>query len=60
MAVQPFGAILIGLCAGVLSTVGYAYLKPVLAEKFNLHDTCGVHNLHGMVCFIYLKTKKNI
>ena len=49
MMVQPFGAVLIGLSAGFLSTIGYAYLKPALAEKIHLHDTCGVHNLHGMV-----------
>ena len=27
MAVQPFGALLIGLLAGVLSTFGYSYIK---------------------------------
>merc|ERR1719402_841647 len=48
MMVQPLGALLIGFSAGALSTVGYAYIKPALAEKINLHDTCGVNNLHGM------------
>ena len=48
MPVQPFGALLIGGCAGVLSTTGYSFIKPSLANAINIHDTCGVHNLHGM------------
>merc|ERR1712223_1003672 len=48
MNVEPFGALTIGFLAGVLSTVGYAYIKPFLQDKIALHDTCGVNNLHGM------------
>lgn len=48
MPVQPFGALIVGACAGVLSTCGYSFIKPALANAINLHDTCGVHNLHGM------------
>jgi len=48
MNVEPVGALTIGFLAGALSTVGYAYIKPFLADKINLHDTCGVNNLHGM------------
>merc|ERR1719220_1947340 len=48
MNVEPVGALTIGFLAGALSTVGYAYIKPFLADKINLHDTCGVTNLHGM------------
>jgi len=33
---------------GAISTVGFAKLQPFLADTFNLQDTCGIHNLHGM------------
>jgi ammonium transporter Rh len=45
--IRPFGAMIIGSIAGILSTVGFAKIKPVL-QKFRAHDTCGVNNLHGM------------
>lgn len=48
MSVSPWGALLIGCCAGGLSTVGYAYLTPFLTKYTKTHDTCGVNNLHGM------------
>jgi len=48
MVVTPFGALVIGAIAGVLSTWGFAYVSPFLAEKFKITDTCGVNNLHGM------------
>lgn len=48
LVIQPWGAILIGCVAGVLATVGFAKLSAVLDKKFKIHDTCGVHNLHGM------------
>jgi len=46
--VQPYGALLIGTVAGILSVVGYVYIQPALERGIGLHDTCGVHNLHGM------------
>lgn len=48
MMIQPFGAVLIGCLAAVLSTVGYKYITPGLNSKLKIHDTCGVNNLHGM------------
>jgi len=46
--IQPFAALLIGGVAGALSVFGYVKIQPVLKVKLRLHDTCGVHNLHGM------------
>lgn len=48
MSIGPFGAMLIGLVAGIVSTLGFKYLSPVLASTLGIQDTCGVHNLHGM------------
>ncbi|CAM4816878.1 unnamed protein product [Rotaria magnacalcarata] len=42
-----FGAMIIGSLAGIISTLGYKYLLELL-KKIHIHDTCGVHNLHGM------------
>jgi len=47
MPIQPFGALLIGSLAGILSVLGYEYITEAF-KKANFHDTCGVHNLHGL------------
>jgi ammonium transporter Rh len=44
---SPFDAIMIGIAAGFISTLGYHHIQPYLQER-GLHDTCGVHNLHAM------------
>ena len=48
MIVQPFGSMIVGFVAGTISSFGFAYLSAYLRKAINLHDTCGVHNLHGM------------
>ena len=47
-SVTPCGALVVGLLSGALSTYGYANVQPKLLAKYGLHDTCAVHNLHGM------------
>ncbi len=49
---QPWAALLIGLSAGTLSILGFHYINRFLFEKIGLHDTCGIHYLHGMTGFI--------
>ncbi|ELT93531.1 hypothetical protein CAPTEDRAFT_104921 [Capitella teleta] len=48
MMLHPFGALMVGSVAGMISTLGYKYLTPFMANRLKIHDTCGVHNLHGM------------
>ena len=48
LMIRPFGALIIGSIGGPISTLGYVYLTPFLKDKIGLHDTCGIHNLHGM------------
>jgi len=48
MMLTPFGSIVIGSLAGVISTLGYQFVSPYLADRWKIADTCGVNNLHGM------------
>ncbi|XP_018301485.1 rhesus blood group-associated glycoprotein Rh50 isoform X1 [Mycetomoellerius zeteki] len=48
MMCQPVGALIIGAISGVISVLGYKYLTPFMQKHLHIHDTCGVHNLHGM------------
>ncbi|XP_030042205.1 ammonium transporter Rh type B [Microcaecilia unicolor] len=48
MMLTPFGAMIAGFLAGVISTLGFKFLTPLLDSKLKIQDTCGVHNLHGM------------
>ena len=38
--------------AGGISTTGFNKLQSKLEESINLHDSCGVHNLHGMPALV--------
>ncbi|XP_042218654.1 ammonium transporter Rh type A-like isoform X2 [Homarus americanus] len=48
LMIHPWGAVLIGMIAGIISVAGYMFLTPFLASRLRIHDTCGVNNLHGM------------
>ncbi|CAJ0939730.1 unnamed protein product, partial [Mesorhabditis belari] len=52
VCLSPLHAIIVGFIAGCVSVIGYRYITPVLSEKLGMHDTCGVHNLHGMPAVI--------
>jgi ammonium transporter Rh len=47
LVVTPGGAMGIGLIAGSISAFGFNRVQSWLDDR-SLHDTCGVHNLHGM------------
>jgi len=48
LVIGPGGALLIGLTAGTLSTVGFNYIGPWVERKLKIQDTCGILNLHGL------------
>uniref|UniRef100_A0A8C8S2Q3 Ammonium transporter Rh type A n=1 Tax=Pelusios castaneus TaxID=367368 RepID=A0A8C8S2Q3_9SAUR len=48
MDIYPFGAMLIGSVAGLVSVIGFKFLTPFFSSKLKIQDTCGVHNLHGL------------
>ncbi|XP_074112481.1 rhesus blood group-associated glycoprotein Rh50 isoform X1 [Cotesia typhae] len=48
MMYEPILALIVGGFAGSLSVFGYKYLTPLIQKKLRIHDTCGVHNLHGI------------
>lgn len=48
LMLSPFGALLVGSLAAVLSAFGIRFVTPFLTNQLRIHDTCGVNNLHGM------------
>ena len=48
LVIGPSFSLLIGMIAGIMSTVGYNKVQPFLQRKLRIHDTCGVNNLHGI------------
>ena len=48
LVIGPWGALMVGSIGGLVSTFGYNVLQHKLEENFNILDTCGVNNLHGM------------
>lgn len=45
---NPGISLFVGLLAGSVSTAGFYKLTKILDDKLGIHDTCGVHNLHGI------------
>ena len=43
--------LLLGFIGGVVSTVGFSRLQPILT-KWGIYDACGVHNLHALPALI--------
>ena len=48
LVIGPSFSLLIGMIAGIMSTIGYNKIQSFLQRKFKIHDTCGVNNLHGI------------
>ncbi|XP_063045183.1 rh family, C glycoprotein a [Engraulis encrasicolus] len=46
--IQPYGALIVGFCCGLISTLGYLVFSPFMEKVLKIQDTCGVHNLHAM------------
>lgn len=47
-SVNPGFAMIIGMLAGLVSTLGFTMIAPKVSKLIRGTDTCGVHNLHGM------------
>lgn len=48
MNINPYGSMIIGSVAGMVSVLGFKFLTPFFATTLRIQDTCGVHNLHGL------------
>lgn len=48
LIVNQWGALLIGLIAGAISSLAFIYLQPWFCKKIGVLDVMGVHNLHGI------------
>lgn len=48
LVVGPWGALLVGLAAGIISATSFIYLHGRLCKAMGVFDVMGVHNLHGV------------
>lgn len=48
LEIFPATALAFGFLCGFISVIGFKYLTPFMARFLHIHDTCGIHNLHGM------------
>ena len=46
------GALVIGVLAGFISSLGFEYLTNFCEDTCNLFDSCGVQSLHGIPGFL--------
>jgi ammonium transporter Rh len=44
----PTAAFIVGIIAGLISTIGFSKIQEKLQKKLKMIDTCGVLNLHGL------------
>jgi ammonium transporter Rh len=45
---HPIIPLIVGCITGVISAIGFMKINGTLSSKLNIHDTCGVHYLHGI------------
>jgi ammonium transporter Rh len=45
---SPLSAFIVGILAGIISTIGFSLIQEKLQKKLSIIDTCGVFNLHGL------------
>merc|ERR1711870_62473 len=48
MQIRPVWAMICGTGAAFVSCFGFNVVQAKVEDKIGLHDSCGVHNLHGM------------
>lgn len=48
LVVGPWGALLVGIMAGIISATSFIYIHPRLCKVMGVLDVMGVHNLHGV------------
>lgn len=46
------GALVLGVLAGFISSMGFEYLTNFSEDTCNLFDSCGVQSLHGIPGFL--------
>lgn len=50
--VGPGFCMIAGAIAGAISAIGFLKFNPMSKERLAIHDTCGVHFLHGIPGFL--------